>query len=326
MSSMGTAFVTGGSGFLGRALVDALVARGHRVRALARSDASANAVLSRGAEPVRGDLEDEAAMAAGMQGCARVFHCAAYVKDHGRLKDVRRINVEGTQAVLRAAVAAGVQTVVHVSTEAVLVGGGPIRNADESRPLPVKPLGAYAITKGEAERAVVQAAKDGLHTVIVRPRFIWGRGDTSVLPEFVSAVKEGRYAWIGGGAYLTSTCHVRNVVEGMLLAAEKGQAGQAYFLTDGQPVVFREFLTTMLHGAGVEPPQRSLPRGVAMAAAAVCDGVWGGLGLRSRPPLTRLALSLMGGEVTVNDARARRELGYQSHVTVAEGLAEMAQG
>jgi len=315
------AFVTGGSGFLGRRLIAELVdKRGVAVSALARSEASAIALRGLGAEPVRGDLDDVAAMTAGMKehgGADVVFHAAAHVKQHGRLADFLRSNVAGTESTLAAARAAGVRRFVHVSTEAVLADGQPIVRADETRPYPERPAGPYPISKGLAERAVMAANRLGeLETVAIRPRFIWGKGDTSVLPELVEAVRKGRFAWIGGGHYLTSTCHVANVVEGALLAAERGAPGEIYFLTDGAPVEFRAFMTELIATQGVDAGAREVPRWVARAAAALT-------GWLPRPPVTRTAIALVGGEVTVDDAKARRELGYLGKVTREAGLAEM---
>lgn len=315
-------FVTGGSGYLGRNLLKTLTGRGDEARALARSDAAVKAVEAVGATAVRGDLEDVEVMTAAMRGCDVVFHSAAVAALWGDRAAFRRVNVEGTEHVARAARAAGVRRLVHVSTEAVLVDGkGFIVNADESRPLPAHPLGLYPETKGEAERRVLAAAGDGLDVVIVRPRFIWGRDDTTVLPELVRAVEDGRFKWIGGGRYLTSTCHVDNVVEGMLLAAERGRPGGIYFLTDGPPVEFRRFITDLLATRGVTPGDGRVPRPLAWGLAAVSEWLWRLLRLKGEPPITRTAICLMGGEVTVNDARARTELGYQGRVTMEEGLA-----
>ncbi len=160
-------------------------------------------------------------------------------------------------------------------------------------------------------------------TVSVRPRFVWGKGDTSVLPVLVDAVKSKRFAWIEGGHYLTSTCHVRNVCEGALLAAEKGRGGQAYFLTDGKPIELRRFMTAMLRSAGVDPGDRSIPRWLARALAEAGEALWTKLPLPGGPPVTKMALALMGEEVTVRDDKARNELGYVGAVSIEEGLAEM---
>ncbi len=317
------AFVTGGSGFVGRNLIAALLEQRWTVRALARSDAAAQAVTHAGAEPVRGDLDDKAALQAGISGCTTVFHAGAYVEDWGPRADFLRVNVEGTANVLYAARAGGAERVVHVSTEAVLCGGPPIIDADESWPRARHPMGLYPETKGMAEERVLAANTGSLTTMIVRPRFIWGRGDTSVFPKIAEAVKGGKFRWIGGGRYLTSTCHVRNVCEGALKAAERGQAGEIYFLTDGPPVEFRAFISDLLATAGIEPPVKTIPRFLARAGAATMEGVWRLFGLRGAPPVTRTAVRLIGEQVTVNDAKARRELGYHGSVTREEGLAEM---
>ncbi|MBA3765901.1 MAG: NAD-dependent epimerase/dehydratase family protein, partial [Acidobacteria bacterium] len=171
------AFVTGGSGFLGRNLIAALRVRGDDVRALARSAAAIEAVKEAGAEPIHGDLDDLAALKLGMQGCSVVFHAAAKSDDWGRLDEFLRVNVGGTEKVISAARAAGVSRLVHVSTEAILVGGGKIINADEGWPRPARPLGLYPMTKALAEERVLEANSPELTTVVVRPRFIWGQGD-----------------------------------------------------------------------------------------------------------------------------------------------------
>lgn len=313
---MKRAFVTGGSGFLGRKLIATLVARGIEVRALSRSEKSDTEVTKRGATAVRGDLDDTAAMTAGMAGCDVVFHAAAYVDEHGTLADHLRVTVEGTKHALEAAKAAGVARFVHVGTEAVLADGKPIVRADETRPYPAKPAGPYPISKGLAEQAVVAANAPGFTTVGIRPRFIWGADDTSLLPKLTEAIKGGTFAWIGGGHYLTSTCHVDNVVEGALLAAENGTGGEVYFLTDGEPVEFRAFMTDMLATQGVDPGKRSVPRWVAKTVASLT-------GWMQRPPVTKTAVALIGGEVTVVDTKAREQLGYRGAVTVEAGLAEM---
>ncbi len=319
---MGEAFVTGGSGFVGRNLIRALRSRGQAVRALARSRDAESAVADAGAEPVRGGLDD-ADLSEAMRGCDVVYHAAARVGDFGPESEFVRVNVQGTEHVLRATRRAKVPRFVHVSTEAVLVGGPPIVRADESWPLPERPIGPYPKTKGMAERTVLAACGPDLAAMIVRPRFIWGRDDSTLLPRLVEAVRKGQFAWFDGGRYLTSTCHVANCCEGMILAAEHGRSGESYFLTDGAPVEFRNFITRLLATKGVTPGNRSVPRGVARAVGAAAEVFWRTFRLAGSPPLTRTAVRLVGEEVTVVDAKARRELGYQARISVEEGLREL---
>ncbi len=308
--------MTGGSGFVGGKVIAALRARGVEVAALARSDSSAKTVEGLGATSVRGDLDARDALEAGCRGCDVVFHCAAHTDQFDPLEVHMRITTKGTENMLAAARTAGVKRFVHVSTEAVLADGKPIIRADETRPLPAKPLGAYPVTKGLAETAVIAANAPGFETVVIRPRFVWGKGDTNLLPEFIEQVKKGAYAWVSGGHYLTSTTHIDNCVEGLLLAAEKGTPGAVYFVTDGPPIEFREFITKLLATQGVDPGKRSIPRWVARTVVSLTQWM-------KRPPLTRTAFSLMAHEVTVDDSKARRELGYKGERTIEAGLAEM---
>ncbi len=310
--------MTGGSGFVGRHLIPALRARGVEVMALARSDASMKAVESLGAIAVRGDLEDTAAMTLGCKGCDVVFHCAAHLNHYDPLPVHMRVTVQGTENTLAAARAAGVKRFIHVSTEAVLGDGHPIIRADETRPLPAKPYGVYPTSKGRAEAAVVAAnGQGGLETVVVRPRFVWGKGDTTLLPQLIDAVKKGTFGWIDGGKYLTSTVHVDNCVEGMLLAADKGVPGSIYFLTDGPPHETREFLTKLLATQGVDASKsRNVPRWLVKTLVTLTQWM-------KKPPMTKSAFSVVAHEVTVDDSKARRELGYTSAKSVEQGLAEM---
>src|SRR5436305_2392394 len=178
---MPTAFVTGGSGFVGSALIRRLVSDGWTVRALARSDAAARAVTAAGADAVRGDLEDPGALAAGARGAEVAFHAAARLGEWGPWAEFRRINVGGTRNVIAACRAAGVRRLVHVGTEAALLHGQPLIAADERTPLALRSRAPYAATKAEAEAEVIGANGGGLETVVVRPRFVWGVGDTTLL-------------------------------------------------------------------------------------------------------------------------------------------------
>ena len=321
-----SAFVTGGSGFIGGALVRRLVADGWTVHALARSDASADAVRERGAEPVRGDLDDIASMAAGAAGCEVAFHAAAHLGDWGAREDFERGNVQGTRNALAAARQAGVRRFVHVGTEAALLAGDPLVEVDERAPLRFDSPALYSSTKARAEEAVIEANRDGLETVVVRPRFVWGPGDTTVLPSLVEAVKSGQFRWIGGGRHKTSTTHVDNVAEGLWLGATKGAGGAAYFVTDGEPVVFRDFVTKLLATQGIEAPDGELPPPVARGLAAAGEAAWRALPLPGSPPLTRMALWVSSLECTIDISRARAELGYEPVVSIDDGLAALAAG
>ncbi len=316
-------FVTGGSGFLGRQLIADLVACGFQVKALTRSAQAAATVKNLGATPVMGDLDDIAAMAEGMRDCAAVIHSAAKVEQWGKWQDFEHMTVQGTKNVIAATRQAGVKRLVHISTEAVLAGGSAIINADENTPLPIKPNGMYPLSKKLAEQVVLAANSDDLATIVVRPRFIWGKGDTTLLPKLAEAARSGGWLWFGGGTHQMSTCNVKNVSHGVILAASFARGGQVYFLTDGEQVNFREFITAMMRTQGVEPGNKKAPMWLADAIAAASEMVWKTLGLKGEPPMTKTAVNLFFKEVTVNDSKARHELGYVPVITVEAGLAEL---
>jgi nucleoside-diphosphate-sugar epimerase len=321
---MSQAFVTGGSGFIGGRLITRLLAEGWTVRALARSDAAADAVEALGAEAVRGDLADRPSLAAGAAGAEVAFHLAAHLGEWGRWEAFQRDNVVGTENVLAGCAAAGVRRFVHCGTEAALMGAGPLVGVDESAPLQPDSRAPYSATKARAELAVRAASREGFETVVLRPRFVWGKGDTTLLPAMVETVESGRFAWIGGGRTLTDTTHVDNVVEGLMLAMARGRAGEAYFVTDDETTTFRELVSSLLRSQGVEPPERSIPAWTAAPMARLCEAAWKYLPLPGEPPMTTLRAWLLTQECTIDISKAREELGYKPIVSHAQGLAEMA--
>jgi nucleoside-diphosphate-sugar epimerase len=319
-----SAFVTGGSGFIGGCLIKRLAAEGCEVTALARSDSSAAAVESLGARSARGDLGDVAAMIEAARGAETAFHLAAHVEQWGPYEDFDRVNVGGTRNTLQAAKAAGVRRFVHCGTEAAILAGQPVVKGDETLPLRPDSPAPYASSKAKAEQLVRDASAANFEAVVLRPRFVWGVGDTTLLPTIADAAQEGKFAWISGGDHLTSTTHVYNVVEGLLLAAEKGRAGEAYFVLDDGDVEFREFISEMLDTQGVEAPKRSIPGPIGSVVARGGELAWRVLPLKGEPPLTKFSLWVSTLECTLDDSKARAELGYKPVISRKEGLAALA--
>ena len=319
-----TVFVTGGSGYIGRNLLRALSGAGIAVRALARSTTSARVVTDLGAEPVVGDLADADALERGMSGATYLIHAAADT-DHGVPTAAQeRANREGARKVYAAARRAGVRRALHLSSEAVLLSGQPLLDADETTPMPARAAGGYSKTKGEAERIALEHSGGGMDVVVLRPRFVWGRDDTTALPQLIEAARTGKLAWIGGGRYRMSTTHIANVVRGAMLALESGRAGEVYFISDGEPVEFRAFLTELLATQGVEAPAREVPRWLVQAAVRAGDSLARMTGGILHGPMSWQEYAVLGVEVTLNIDKARRELGYAPVISREEGLAELA--
>lgn len=252
-----------------------------------------------------------------------VFHAAGVYEFWGHEAAQMRVNVDGTRAVVDAARAAGVPVLVFVSSAAVLMDGRPLCDVDETAPLPAVPLGAYARTKALAEQYVLAANAPGFVTVAIRLPMVWGAGDQAILPAIVKLVRRRQFVWIDGGRYRYATCHVENVCEGAILAAAHGQGGEAYFVTDGPPTTFRKFMTALLATQGLRPGRLILPSRLAWPLTTLLERSWQILHLPGAPPVNTVLLALVGGEFTLNDAKARRELGYQGRYSREEGLAAL---
>eukprot|EP01084_Bolivina_argentea_P135327 238485_1 len=327
------AFVTGGSGYLGRNLIEYLVSNGWTVKALARSDHSAEVVKQRGAIAVKGDLNSVEIMKEQMKGCQACFHCAAFVSTWGNLNKALETTKIGTENVINAAKYAKVKRVIHVSTEQVLQRKKiAMVNVDETTPYPNNVFGVYGMTKKEAEIIAINAndSKNDFEVIVARPRWIWGKDDTKVLAEIIDKTQAGLLKWFDGGTYKTSTCHVTNVCYGLLLLYEKGIGGEIYFMTDGKDSVFKEFVSDLLICSGIEPPTSDISYSMMFCFAGCleclcCCGKWDCCCCSCcKPPFNQADLVTAARECTVKDNKIRA-LGYQEIVMMKEGLLEIAK-
>ena len=325
---MSRVLVTGGGGFLGGALVDALLARGLQVRSFARGDYPA--LSAKGVEVVRGDLGDRDAVNAAAAGCAAVFHVAAKAGIWGRAEDFYAANVTGTENVIAACRAQGIERLVHTSTPSVVQRGSAIEGGDESLPYADPPLTHYGHTKALAEQAILAANGEGLSTVALRPRLIWGPGDTQVLPRMVQRSRAGRLRRVGSGDPRIDVVYIDNAVHAHLLAhdrlaPEAACAGKAYFITQGEPIGLYEMLDGMLTAVGEPPVTRSVPRWLASALGAVMEPIWTALGRDDDPPMTRFLALQLSTANWFDIGAARRDLGYAPKVSTAQGLELLAR-
>jgi hypothetical protein len=237
-----------------------------------------------------------------------------------------KINVEGTERTLNAARSAGAKRFLHMSTEAVLWNGQDLVGVGEDHPYPASTPYLYSETKAEAERLVMAANQgDGMETVALRPRFVWGPGDQTLVPEITAMVEKGAFMWIDGGSARTSTTHIDNLVHGAKLVLEGGRGGEAYFVTDGEVRSFREFLPELMKAYGVELGERSMPSTIARPVARLVEAIWRTFRLSSTPPLTRHAIDLMCCDCILKIDKIENELGYQPVVSVVEGLRQLRE-
>lgn len=314
-------FITGGSGFVGSAVIEKLKKK-HKFYAMSRSEISDEKLRKAGVTPVRCDLQSISA--AHLKGCAAVIHAAAFVEEWGTADEYYQGNVQGTANVLNAAITAGVKRFIHIGTEAALFKGQNMVNIDENYPTAPDSPYLYSSTKAAAEKIVLQAGKSGrIHAMSVRPRLVWGPGDATILPVLMKMIKQKSFAFISGGKAITSTTHIHNLVHGIELALTKGNAGEAYFITDEGFITFREFITAYLKTQDVQAPDKNVPGFVARGAAFVLEKIWRLFRVRKAPPVTRFAAAIMDSECTVNIQKAKNELKYKPLISRDQGLAKM---
>jgi nucleoside-diphosphate-sugar epimerase len=332
--------VTGGTGFLGRKLVERLLADGRRISVLGRTPAPD--LEARGVRFIRAPLDDSAAVAAACENVETIFHVAAKVGVWGRYDDFFRINVLGTRALLEGARRHGVKNFVHTSTPSVVYNGRDLANADESLPLATASPSPYPLNKAIAEREVLAANSASLRTIALRPHLIWGVGDPHLVPRILARARSGRLRIVGQGTNRVDMVHVDNAVDAHLLA-ERALApssvpqlstlnsqpppasadGRAYFITNGEPVVLWDWINQLLTALGEKPVTRHISLSAASAVGAVCETLWRALPLRGEPPMTRFIAAELAKDHWFNLTAARHDLGYNPRISMAAGTAEL---
>jgi dihydroflavonol-4-reductase len=302
---MTRAFVTGGTGVIGTALVTALLARGDEVIGLARSDASAQTLGQRGIESVRGETWDEDVMATGMQGCDVAFHVAGVnslcVADPAPME---RANIDGAVAAVRAAAAAGVPRLVHTSSAATIGEPAGAIGTEWTKPRGSY-LSTYERTKTEGEEAALAAAREtGQDIVCVNPSSVQGPGRAGGTGRFLLLFLDGRLkVFVDTNISLVD---IDDCVAGHLLAAERGVAGERYLLS-GIRLTVTEALSLAAQVAGIDAKPRLAPRAVATIGGACVETVFKLRG--KRPPVCReMVRTLLHGH-RYDGSRAERELG-----------------
>jgi len=322
------ALVTGGGGFLGGAIVRALLRRGDEVRSFSRGDYPHLAEL--GVEQIRGDLQDSLAVAGAARGMDVVFHAAAKPPPWGPAAEYDAINVGGTQAVLDACRAAGVKALVYTSTPSVVAADGHVEGGDESLPYGTGFFGAdYPRSKALAEQAVLAADSSGLRTVAIRPHLIWGPDDPHFLPRFVAKHRAGQLARIGDGDPLVDCVYVDNAADAHVLAADKLLAGadvggRAFFVTNDEPIGLWTMVDQLLACAGEGPVTKRIPAGVARTVATIIEGIWRLFGIASEPRITRFVVHQVSHAHWFDISAAKDLLGYKPSVSTEEGLKRVA--
>ncbi|HWM58677.1 MAG TPA: NAD-dependent epimerase/dehydratase family protein [Pseudonocardia sp.] len=317
--------VTGASGMLGRAVADALGARGDAVTLLQRRPSG------RPDREILADIADGGAVAAAVAGQDAVIHLAAKVDVSGSRRDYARANVTGTRNVLEACRAAGVARLVHVSSPSVAHAGTSLVGAGAGPADPVRARGHYARSKAVAELLALGGGPGPPAVVAIRPHLVWGPGDTQLVGRIVERARAGRLFTIGSGAALIDSTYVTNAADALVAALEHCHrlAGQALVVSNGEPRPVAELLASICRAVGVAPPRHSVPTGVARAAGTVVDAAWAAVPLLRRtgdPPLTRFLAEQLSTAHWFDQRYTRSALDWTPRVSLDRGLAALAAG
>lgn len=312
--------VTGGTGFLGSHLATALLAQGHTVTLLGRDFAGVQPQLTAGARPLAVDLRNRPAVLAATVGQDLVYHVGALSTAWGRWSDFYQSNVEGTRAVVDGCLAAGVSRLIYVSSPSVIFDGRDHHLIDESQPSPRHFASAYAATKKLGEDLVNAAQRQGLPTVILRPKAIFGPGDRALLPRLIERARQRRLPQIGAGRNLVDLTYVENVVHALCLGGQADAAiGKTYFITNGEHCPLWPTIRTVLARLQLPTALRRIPVGLALLIARVLELNAQRTG--REPPLTGYTVGILARTQTYDIGAAQRDLGYHPLISVAEGLA-----
>ena len=311
--------VTGATSLIGRGVVSSLLARGDNVRVLQRS-ASGLPV-----EEFRADLTDAAALRSALDGVERVVHLAAKVGITGTLAEFERVNVAGTQALLRVAREAGVSGFVHVSSPSVAHAGEPLVGAGADPADAGAARGHYSKTKARAENWALGMSSPDFPVLVIRPHLVWGPGDTQLVGRIVERAKQGRLALVGDGSALIDTTYIDNAVDALVAAVDKAPicSGEVLVVSNGEPRPVVELVTSICLAAGVPPPTRSVPRGLAKAAGTLVEAAWSISRREDEPPLTKFLAEQLGTAHWFDQRRTRQVLGWEPRISLADGFARL---
>lgn len=322
------ALVTGGGGFLGKAIVERLLDEGWQVRSLARGDYPE--LREMGVETLRGDIADPRIVADAVKGCEIVFHVAAKAGVWGPYKDYHRPNVMGTENILDACRIHGVNRLVYTSSPSVVYGDAPLRGVDESVDYPEDYLTAYPKTKAIAEREVIKANCKVLKTVSLRPHLIWGPGDNHLVPRIVDRARRGKLKKVGNGKAIVDSVYIDDAARAHLLAAQALEgdavaAGQVYFITQGEPMAVGELIDRIVDSAGLDPVDANVPAKIAYGMGWLLETIYRLLRKKEEPLMTRFVAKQLSTDHYFDISAARKDLGYEPEWTIEEGMEKLGE-
>jgi nucleoside-diphosphate-sugar epimerase len=315
--------ITGATGFVGGHVAEAFLERGWQVTTIARPSSDAADLERRGVIVQRGDLADAALLRKLVPDADAIVHCAAKVGDWGPVEAYRAVNVDALRGLLDACKGQPLQRFVHMSSLGVYAARHH-HGTDESEPLPARHLDGYTQTKVEAEQLVMQYYRDfGVPVVVLRPGFVYGPRDRTVMPRLIANLRAGTIRYPGGGHRALNTIYVKNLVHAVFLALDNPQAvGQVYNLTDDEPVSKRRFIETIAEALNLPKPTRTPPLWIARLATWWVERRARRRGDAEAPLYTQARLKFIALNLDFSVEKAKKELGYRPPFGFERGMQE----
>jgi 2-alkyl-3-oxoalkanoate reductase len=306
------------------AIGQACLERGHEVSALVRPTSDARELQALGAKLYHGELSDTATLRSAVTDADVAVHCAAKVGDWGPVEEYRRVNVEGLRSLLDACKGQSLTRFIHVSSLGVYAARHHY-GTDESEPLPRRHRDGYAQSKVEAERLAAQVYRDlGVPVVIVRPGFVYGPRDRTVMPRIIDGLRHGTVRYPGArGTRALNTIYVGNLVHAVFLAVDNEQAvGEVFNVTDGEPVSKRRFIEAVADAMGLPRPHLMPPYWLAWIVTWSYETLAKLRGARQAPIFNFTRLKFLGLNLDFSIDKARSVLGYRPRWTFDDAMVE----
>lgn len=319
-----TCLITGAGGLVGSYLAQACVNRGYKVKALIRNGSDSSFLEKLGVEVVRGDLQDESLPKEATLGIDTVFHCAAKVGDWGSIDSYRQVNVEGLRKLLNSLEPSQIHRFIHFSSLGVYEARHHYQT-DESTPPPEQHFDGYTQSKVESEKLALQYHREkGYPVVVLRPGFIYGPRDRTVLPRLMQKLKTKEVKYIGSSSYAMNNIFVGNLVHAAFLALDNPKAvGEVFNLTDGEKTSKKRFITSIAKGMNLPSPFFiPVPLWLAKLIASSMEKKALKNGAQQAPKVTRANIKFLGLNLDFSIEKAKRILGYAPIKTFDEGIAE----
>lgn len=316
--------VTGATGFLGKYVVEELVEHGYQVRAFGRNRAIGQSLVNASVTFIQGDLTNQEDLTKACQEMDMVVHAGALSTVWGPWEDFYQTNVLGTKYILEACSEANIERLVYVSSPSIYAAPRDQLDIKESDAPQENRLNNYIRSKLASEKLF----KDypDVSSVILRPRGLFGIGDTSILPRVLNLSQKIGIPLIGDGRQLMDMTCVENVALAIRLALETPQAaGEVYNITNGEPRVFRDLIEETLRGLGYPIRYRKIPAPLVSAISSILEFIYKNLKLKGEPALTRYTYYLLRYSQTLDISKAERDLGYRPKITISEGIEQYVQ-